>query len=584
MRNRSPRARLFGSPAPWCIARTTLPTVSDPRPTPSGITRDALKRASDLGFVLAGVAPARPSSHEAHVRSWLAEQRHGEMHYLAEPLDVRLDPGRMVPGAKSILIVADAYPTESERAKGPGGQGAEGPSEREHSSEDVRAGDVGPTHRSPDTDHRSPSPGRIARYAWGDDYHKVMKKRLFALADALKEAHPDATFRCCVDTAPLLEREHAARAGMGWIGKHTLLLHPRHGSFLLLGAILTDLDLATSDDLGYPRSLVPPTDRCGTCTRCIDACPTGCIFDPRLNDYPGLQPHADVTRDRTPPVEPPASPLQRAGDTEGARSEERGARGESSASPLPKLQRASETGARSEERGARGETSASPLPKLQRAGDAEGARSEEREASVSTPPRAIDAARCISYLTIEHRSAIDPDLHAPMGDWLIGCDVCQEVCPYNNAPTPPRSEAKRPESNTPTPPLSEIPGAKRLVSAPTMTPREPLPIHLRYRPRDTLAAGLDPFDVLQWTEDDRRRVFRGSALKRVKLDMLHRNALIVLTNTAATLPADDPRRAYVLAEARRIADDSAATPLVRETAHVCLHRLRHRSSQSDGCA
>jgi len=348
-----------------------------------------------------------------------------------------------------------------------------------------------------------------------------MKKRLFALADALKDAHPDATFRCCVDTAPLLEREHAARAGMGWIGKHTLLLHPRHGSFLLLGAILTDLDLATSEDLGYPRSLVPPTDRCGTCTRCIDACPTGCIFDPRRSDYPGLHADADIAAGFT--GEPPASPLERAG-------------------------------------------------------------ASHESANKPTPPRAIDAARCISYLTIEHRSAIDPGLHAPMGDWLIGCDVCQEVCPYNNAPTPPRSEAKRPESNTPTPPLSEIPGVKRLVSAPTVTPREPLPIHLRYRPRETLAAGLDPFDVLQWTEDDRRRVFRGSALKRVKLDMLHRNALIVLTNTAATLPADDPHRAYVLAEARRIADDSAATPLVRETAHVCLHRLRHRSSQSDGCA
>ncbi|MFW5681944.1 MAG: epoxyqueuosine reductase, partial [Phycisphaeraceae bacterium] len=482
-----------------------------------------LERALDLGFALAGVAPAEPSRHADHVRSWLAEHRHGEMHYLAEPLDVRLDPNLLVPQAKSILLVADAYPTQG---KGPRVQGTEGPREEQTTSDAKRAGDTGTIHHSQITTHHSPPSSRIARYAWGDDYHKVMKKRLFALADALREGHPEATFRCCVDTAPLLEREHAARAGMGWIGKHTLLLHPRHGSFLLLGAIVTDLELASSETLGYPRSLVPPADHCGTCTRCIDACPTGCIFDQRLNDYPGKP-------DNKPPGDAPASPLERAGN--------RRAREKDSASPL-------------ERAGASHQTS-------------------NTSANEPTPPRAIDAARCISYLTIEHRSAIVPELHAPMGDWLIGCDVCQEVCPYNNAPTPPLSEipgAKRLEPNASTPPLSEIPGAKRLVSAPTMTPREPLPIHLRYRPRETLAAGLDPFEVLRWTEDDRRRVFRGSALKRVKLDMLHRNALIVLTNTAAALPPEDPHRTAALAEAQRLADDPDTSPLVQETARVCI--------------
>ena len=500
--------------------------MHDDRHRPSEDARRALERAHELGFALAGVAPAEPSRHGEHVRSWLAEQRHGEMHYLADPLDVRLDPNRLVPGAKSILLVADAYPTEEE--KGPRGRGAGGSSVEGQASDATRAGDPGTEHRSPVTGHRSParSPltihhapltSRIARYAWGDDYHKVMKKRLFALADALRERHADASFRCCVDTAPLLEREHAAAAGMGWIGKHTLLLHPRHGSFLLLGAIVTDLDLATSEAIGYPRSLVPPTDRCGTCTRCIDACPTGCIFDPRVNDYPG--PHADGA---------------------GAGSEERAVGEDHTASPFPGVQRAGEAGVGSEERGAGSEERE--------------AGSEERGASVAAPPRAIDASQCISYLTIEHRSAIDPKLHAPMGDWLIGCDVCQDVCPYNNASA-----------------------TQHALDTDTPAPREPLPIHLRYRPREELAVGLDPFEVLQWAEDDRRRVFQGSALKRVKLDMLHRNALIVLTNAAAGLPPDDDRRAAALAETQRLTDDPNASPLVRETARVCQSRLQSRS-------
>ena len=139
----------------------------------------------------------------------------------------------------------------------------------------------------------------------------MIKKRLFALADALRASHPAAALRCCVDTAPLLEREHAAAAGLGWVGRHTLLIHPRHGSFLLLGAIVTDLDLAPSDRLGHPGPLVPPTDRCGTCTRCIDACPTGCIFDPRLGDYPGppdLGPPDPAPPDLGPPPDPPGDP------------------------------------------------------------------------------------------------------------------------------------------------------------------------------------------------------------------------------------------------------------------------------------
>ena len=140
----------------------------------------------------------------------------------------------------------------------------------------------------------------------------MIKKRLFRLADLLRERWPDHHYKVAVDTAPILEREHAMRAGLGWVGKHTLIIHPRLGSWLLLGQIVTTLDIQPDE---------PAIDHCGTCTRCIDACPTNCI-----------------------------------------------------------------------------------------------------------EPYQLDAQRCISYLTIEHRSLIDHEFHSAMGDWIAGCDVCQEVC------------------------------------------------------------------------------------------------------------------------------------------------------------
>ncbi|QDU71599.1 Epoxyqueuosine reductase [Mucisphaera calidilacus] len=193
--------------------------------------------AEALGFGLVGVTDSRASDHEEHVRAWVADGQHGEMGYLAENLDVRLDPGRLLSGCRSIVCVADAY-----------------------------RDDVEPTEA-----------GKTARYAGGRDYHRVMKRKLHALADGLRERYPGADFKTCVDTAPLLEREHAARAGLGWIGKHTLLIHPRHGSWLLLGCLLTTLEVETSEAAGYPGATVAPVDHCGTCTACIDACPTGCI-------------------------------------------------------------------------------------------------------------------------------------------------------------------------------------------------------------------------------------------------------------------------------------------------------------------
>jgi epoxyqueuosine reductase len=202
------------------------------------MTRDIIDRARALGFAIAGVCEARPSDYAEHLRAWLAAGKHGEMDYLATQFAQRLDPNAMLPGVRSIIAVGDLYT--------PRGEGA--------AREPIPA------------DH-----GRIARYARGKDYHRVIKKRLHTLCDALREEHSPHEFRACVDIEPTLEREHAERAGIGWVGRHTLLIHPEHGSYFLLGLILTTLPLET------PPEQVRFPDHCGGCTRCIDACPTDAI-------------------------------------------------------------------------------------------------------------------------------------------------------------------------------------------------------------------------------------------------------------------------------------------------------------------
>lgn len=327
-----------------------------------------LESARDLGFALAGIAPAGPSEQADAVRDWVAQGKHGTMGWIENHLDIRIDLEKLLPGAASVVAVCDAYASEA-------------------------AGE---------TDHGAAAEvprGKIARYAWGDDYHKVLKKRLHKLADTLAERFPDAAFRTAVDTAPALEREIAARAGLGWQGKNTMLIHPRHGSYTLLGLIVTTLDLPSSEQLRHPEMrgmgvTVPATDHCANCTRCIDACPTDAIA-------------------------------------------------------------------------------------------AEG--------------YSIDASRCVSYLTIEHRESVPVEFLDGIGEWIAGCDICQEVCPYN-----------------------------------TVGQRNPLPVHERYDPGPRgFADGLELLKVLSWTVEDRQRVFQGSALKRIKLDMIRRNALITIGNVLA---------------------------------------------------
>ena len=309
-------------------------------------------------FPLWGVAAALPPAAEEveRARAWAAEGRAGEMTWLADMIEERLDARHVLPGARSVIVVAESYGNTR-----PPGESAD---------------------RRSQSDETATVRGRIARYAWGRDYHKVMKRKLHRLSDGLAAAFPEHRFRACVDTAPLDERRFAEAAGLGWRGKHTLLIHPRHGSFVLLGAVVTTLEIPASADRGFPAPLVEPTDRCANCTRCIDACPTGAI------------------------------------DSGG---------------------------------------------------------------------HAMDPRKCISYLTIERRtigsSDEEPDLHG----WLAGCDVCQDVCPYN-----------------------------------AIGERHPLPVPLDFAPRPH-AAGLDPAEVAEWTEDDRLRVTAGTALTRIKLPMWKRN-------------------------------------------------------------
>jgi epoxyqueuosine reductase len=248
------------------------------------------QRAAQLGFSLVGIARPEASAHTAFYRSWLAAGQHGEMGYLARPDAVarRGDPRLTMPSVRSIVVVADDYLGKDE-PRDPG----------------------------------DPSLGVVARYARGRDYHKVIEKKLHGLLGALREeAGVPVEGRAYVDTGPILERELAVRAGLGWFGKNTMLIHPRRGSWFFLGCLLLDLELEPDEPFRE--------EHCGTCRRCLDACPTGALKG-----------------------------------------------------------------------------------------------RDERGAPV------IDARRCISYLTIEQRGPIPTELRPLIGNRIFGCDICQEVCPFN---------------------------------------------------------------------------------------------------------------------------------------------------------
>ncbi|MGE0607882.1 MAG: tRNA epoxyqueuosine(34) reductase QueG [Pirellulales bacterium] len=237
--------------------------------------------SSRLGFAMAGVCPAVTASGVANLREWLSAGYAGEMGYLNDRATAYEHPRHVLEGVRSMLMLAYPYRQQDPPAAGAG-------------------------------------QGRVSRYAWGRDYHDVIHERLHALCDELRRLAPDAKVRGVVDSAPLLEREYAVLAGLGWVGKNTLVLHRQFGSWFFLAALLTDLELPPDD----PQA----ADHCGTCTACLDACPTDAFVQPYV----------------------------------------------------------------------------------------------------------LDARRCISYLTIEHRSPVPPELRPGIGDWLFGCDICQDVCPWNH--------------------------------------------------------------------------------------------------------------------------------------------------------
>ncbi len=208
-------------------------------------TKQIHAKARELGFDLAGVAPAYPVPHFDAYQAWLARGYHGEMDYLAHPdrFERRKDPTRILPGARSVICVGlNYYP---------------GPL---------------PTHVE-----RDPSRGLVSNYAWGTDYHGLMLDRLDELAAFVSaEAGREVGHRAYVDTGPVLERSYAARAGLGFIGRNTCLIHPRMGSRLFLGVILLDVALRPASE--------KVNASCGTCTCCLDACPTGALLAPHVLD------------------------------------------------------------------------------------------------------------------------------------------------------------------------------------------------------------------------------------------------------------------------------------------------------------
>ncbi|GDX98930.1 epoxyqueuosine reductase [Phycisphaerae bacterium] len=227
-----PRRKRTGPKQPRKPATIAVPSGYVP-PSPDEAARDILARCKQLDFALAGIAPAQPSAHGDHLRAWLAAGKHGSMRFMTDDIETRIDPTRILANTRAFIVVADLYATRND------------------------APDAIP-----------PNHGKIARYARGRNYHDVVKRRLHTLADQLRIAYPGSEFRTCVDTAPVNERELATLAGLGWQGKHTLVINPAIGSYFVLGVVATTLELARSER-------VP--DSCGTCTRCIDACPTRAI-------------------------------------------------------------------------------------------------------------------------------------------------------------------------------------------------------------------------------------------------------------------------------------------------------------------
>jgi len=328
---------------------------------------DRLKsKARDHGFELAGIARAAEADGFDRFREWLDRGYAGEMRYLHRHAEPRRHPDSILDDVRSVVMLGMTY------------------------------GDV-----------ESTGAARIAKYALGPDYHRFLWDKLNALSAWLEREVPGSRAHGVADSAPLLERDFARRAGLGWIGKNTMLIHREFGSFFLLSALLTTLELDPD----------PPFDthHCGTCTACLEACPTQAFPEPGV----------------------------------------------------------------------------------------------------------LDARRCVSYLTIELKTSIPEELRSGVGDWLFGCDVCQDVCPWNHRATP--------------------------------TPGLPIQPEL---------LAIDPAELLGMSPDELRRRFKGTSLRRANWRGLLRNAAIVLGNRG------DPQSLSVLCSAIHCNDD-----VVREACEWAIRQI-----------
>ena len=292
------------------------------------------QRALFEGFNKVGIVGAESLEDEGRrLKEWLARGHHGEMRWMARDVHKRIDPREIFPAARSVVVVALNYFTPHQHQQNPG-------------------------------------TGKVSRYAWGDDYHDVVKAKLVSLLEWIREQEPSAEGKVCVDIQPVMDKAWAVRAGLGWLGKHSNVITQEHGSWIFIGELLLNLELA------HDRDRVE--DHCGTCTLCIDACPTAAI----------------------------------------------------------------------------------------------------------TEPYVVDSNKCISYATIELRA---PELPAEMdlAGWLYGCDICQDVCPWNRFEQP-ATEA-------------------------------------RFEPRDG-NVDVELEEVFAFTPETYAARYRGSAMKRAKLTGLQRNA------------------------------------------------------------
>ena len=302
--------------------------MNSPKPDSSHWIKSEARR---LGFESCGIARAAFLEEEAlHLETWLKKGYQGEMHYMENHFDKRLDPRKLVPGARSVISLLYNYYPEATQA--------------------------GNTYK-------------IAKYAYGEDYHQVIRSKLRELVASMQERLGDFHARVFTDSAPVMERAWAKKAGLGWIGKHSLMINKKKGSYFFLAEVITDLELEPD---------VPFTsDHCGNCTRCIDACPTAAIL----------------------------------------------------------------------------------------------------------PNNTIDSSKCISYLTIELKEQIPLSFKDKMEDWMFGCDICQDVCPWNRFSEP---------------------------------HNEPL-----FRPHPDLL-DLSKREWEEMSEETYAQIFRRSAVKRVKYEGLRR--------------------------------------------------------------